>query len=1141
MALFEQACALDEAARADFLAHECHGDDALRAQVQAMLEHDRRASGGMSEPGAGMHMLARASAADDGNAEVDLHPTHSPLPGPAVTGRGVLQHVPLPVPMLAGQYRIIRVIGEGGMGIVYLAQQARPRRLVALKALRPGTASRHMLRRFEHEAQILGRLQHPGIAQIYEAGAAAAESADQAYFAMEYVSGLPLTEHADERRLDHRQRVELMLRVCDAVEHAHQRGVIHRDLKPSNILVAEEPTEDLQTSGPSQPKILDFGVARTLDVDPALTTMHTHAGQLVGTLSYMSPEQVAGDSSRIDTRSDVYGLGVILYQLLGKRLPLEFTGLPLTEAARLIRDVEPPRLGTIDRALRGDLEVIVAKAMEKDANRRYQSVAALRSDLRCALDGLPIDAKRDSAVYVLRKHLIRHRTAVTAGVLALLGLLAFAVYAFIAAQRNAELADRERAAHEGADAALHVAEQQRDRADHSAADYKRELAVNAIERGRLLGQTGNLAAAEDLLWDAEAKQPGTRHVHWALWELYSRLPCIATLDCGLKSLRSMAVAPDLSSVALGSDNGVTQFWTLNPWKQVAAFDSGGNVVAPLAYSADGTLIASPINGKDIALWNAASHERQAILTGHELAVRSLAFSPDNRLLASGGDDSTVRIWDVARGACIAVLQAQDARGQSLALAPPLVVPPMVFAPDSRALAWGCFDRSIRVWRDVNDAAAQSLSLTGSNEMPAVVTFANDSATLYSGSSDRDIREWSIEGAGSCKRTFVAPNGTIRALQVSRDGKSLLAAGWWTLDVWDLPSGTRRRSIAMPVGGVFARWSADETHVVTGHPTGMLRIWDMTPMESAVYGDHVGRCTAFFSHDGSLIASGDGAGNLIVRRREDGSILWHKVAHRGRIYSVRFSPDGTLLASVANDGYVRLWDARSGALLHQLAGAEGVSQDSLAFSPEGTLLAVSWNDFTFRLFDVPTLQPRLTFGKTAGESLAVRFSPDGKSMVSVSRNYAVALWNLDGTPIRTLPVEASAWTCAFAPDAHALVAGTWGKTLMIWDAASGRRVAVLEGHNGLPSGVAFDPTDNAVAATAAADGCVRLWDVDDPRNLLTINAFDNAEAITVDISSDGRWLLSAGADGTVKVWDLRRFDRSIEGNREQQMRLHKPAE
>jgi hypothetical protein len=336
----------------------------------------------------------RPNLGPDNNDAIDV--TRDDVPGAWPGVATSVTDVEEPVPSRIGRYRILRLLGEGGMGAVYEAEQDLPRRTVALKLIRAGYASAEMLRRFENEAQALGRLHHPGIAQIYEAGRAG----NQPYFAMELVHGETLLAYCEHHKLSTRQRLELMAKICDAVQHAHQRGLIHRDLKPANILVEES----------GQPRILDFGVARLTDSD-AHATRQTDIGQLIGTLAYMSPEQVLGDPGEIDTRSDVYALGVILYELLAGQKPYEI-GRQLPEVVRTIREEEPTSLSSVNRTCRGDIETIVGKALEKDKTRRYASAAELAADLRHHLHDEPITARPPSTTYQLQKFARRNKALV---------------------------------------------------------------------------------------------------------------------------------------------------------------------------------------------------------------------------------------------------------------------------------------------------------------------------------------------------------------------------------------------------------------------------------------------------------------------------------------------------------------------------------------------------------------------------------------------------------------------------------------------------------------------------------------------------------------------------------------------------------
>jgi tetratricopeptide (TPR) repeat protein len=373
----------------------CGGDSALHAEVDSLLVADERACDFMESPAVGSTAPALGKLASRGAVAV---------------GERI------------GAYRIVRTIASGGMGTVYEAVQDHPKRAVALKVIRPGIASPSALRRFQHEAELLGRLSHPGIAHIYEAGTHAGpdEAHTLPFFAMEYIERADtITNYADATQLATRARLELFLKVCDAVHYGHQRGVIHRDLKPANILV--------DPSG--EPKIIDFGVARLTQSDIQLTTVRTNVGQLIGTLSYMSPEQVAGDPQALDTRSDVYALGVIAFELLTGHLPYDLTGKPIPEAVRLIQEQDPRRPSAIRRTLRGDLETIVLRALEKDPARRYPSASDLAADVRRFLSDEPIAARPPSTFYQFRKFARRNRAAVAGVVVAFVGLLSGTVFA----------------------------------------------------------------------------------------------------------------------------------------------------------------------------------------------------------------------------------------------------------------------------------------------------------------------------------------------------------------------------------------------------------------------------------------------------------------------------------------------------------------------------------------------------------------------------------------------------------------------------------------------------------------------------------------------------------------------------------------
>ena len=361
--VYLEARALAGAEREALLARECGADRTLRTEVEELLAQEETLGDFLAKP-------ARAELAPEPPA------------------------APLSQPERIGAYRILKPLGFGGMGVVYLAEQDSPRRQVALKLLRLDTASPTQVERFEQEAELLGRLVHPGIARVYEAGWTETETGRRPFFAMEFVEGRPLTEYAAECALDLAARLRLVSQVAEAVHYAHGRGIVHRDLKPSNVFVDAR----------GEPRVLDFGVARPLGEG----SRATKTGQLVGTLAYMSPEQASG-RFEITPRGDVYSLGVILYELLTRRLPIVTDHVALHEAVRRIREEDPVRAGAVKKELRGDLETILEKSLAKEPARRYASAAELADDLRLFLEHRPIRARRPTSWYVVWKLMRRHR------------------------------------------------------------------------------------------------------------------------------------------------------------------------------------------------------------------------------------------------------------------------------------------------------------------------------------------------------------------------------------------------------------------------------------------------------------------------------------------------------------------------------------------------------------------------------------------------------------------------------------------------------------------------------------------------------------------------------------------------------------
>lgn len=372
--LFCEALSLADADRHEFLVDECGRDLEMLQELQRLLEGDSRADAGFLSP-------------------------PLPPPSPRLLEKEEERTDPL-LKITIGNFRIKKLIASGGMGRVYWAEQLRPTRNVALKVMNSSIWSRSIKRRFEFESEVLAKLQHPNIAAVHDAGTHQLDSGGSVcYFAMEFISDAKtIIQFAAAKSLKQRERLAIFLQLCDAIHHGHQKGVIHRDIKPANVLIDEE----------GQLKVIDFGIARAMTSDIAATTMHTEVGQVLGTLAYMSPEQCGPDPSEIDTRSDVYSLGVLLFELLTDQLPYDVSRMTLHGAAGVIGGQEPPVPSSINKKLKGDPDTIILKCLAKNRAERYTSVAALADDIRCYQRGEPIAAHPPTLWTRLIRSVARH-------------------------------------------------------------------------------------------------------------------------------------------------------------------------------------------------------------------------------------------------------------------------------------------------------------------------------------------------------------------------------------------------------------------------------------------------------------------------------------------------------------------------------------------------------------------------------------------------------------------------------------------------------------------------------------------------------------------------------------------------------------
>jgi serine/threonine protein kinase/WD40 repeat protein len=1086
--------------RQAFLDEACAGDLALRKRVERLLAAHEKP----------FRILDRLPG-PSGTTEVAA----GPPPGGALPGGRADT-------LVAGRYKLLEAIGEGGMGTVWTAEQMQPvRRKVALKLIKAGMDSRSVLARFEAERQALALMDHPNIAKVLDGGAT---EGGRPFFVMEYVAGVPITQHCDDACLSIPQRLTLFAPVCQAVQHAHTKGIIHRDLKPSNVLVA-------RYDGAAVPKVIDFGVAKATGPKPADWATLTHDGQLVGTPLYMSPEQAGMGGLDVDTRSDIYSLGVLLYELLTGTTPFEEEGLgeaAFDEMLRVIREKEPQtpsrrlsttkelpsiadRRGTepagLGRLVKGDLDWIVMKALEKDRDRRYQTASALAMDLQRFLADEPVSACPPSVRYRLRKFARRNKGPVLAACLVAVALVGGTIGTTWGMIRATDALAAARQSERDATDQLFVALLNQARAGRFSRQMGQRLdSLAAVSQAARVGPDERLrdeAIAAMAIPDVSrvsirrSSPPGTAAVAYGgQYRLYARAD-----TQGLISIRSIPDDLEIRRIAAGPIHAGNNLY-FSPDERFLLGLGVGSVLRVWRV-ADGQLAlrdqprrcgthAFSPDGRELAV---GQHEWVLFFdleTGREVRrwrltamATTLAFHPDNRKLAVGSVDlGVVSVYDVASGARLTDLPLGVLGNQVVA-----------WHPGGERLAVAGSDPRIQIW---NVAAKRRVAtLSGHANVVTELTFHPQGDLLASYSWDGDLRLWDPptgrpllqlpliilgdrprfsgdgrwlgaapqgEGAELLEvtpsreyRTLVSSAGAgARAYKqgdISPDGR-LLAVG---MDpgarLWELPSG--RELAALPTGttGVFFDAGGggeggpvapkSPRALLTGGSDGLLR-WPVTSDDPG----------------GTRLRLGP------VRRLAAASEAWFAR-----------SPDGRTLGAVSEPGgRSRIVDVETGGVRQVLGDhPQGVLG---ALSGDGRWAASSgWHSDRVRLWNADT--GRMVHEWVLGTRAYVSFTADSRALI-IARGDEFSFWDVATLqPIRRLPREVAHYPghAALSPDGKLMALEMAPAVIHLMEAASGRTVAKLEDpHGDRASWQGFTPDGTRLVVVSSHASAIHIWDL-----------------------------------------------------------------